>query len=150
MVATRRFLKDGFIRYPPFGIGYDIPQNFTRSWCTLPIPPFVFRRPRVVFQPNALERFHDHVTYLCVSSAAYFTSLVWGVKQYTVLSYLFNQFNPKSEQNYYKSLFTFFLLSDARRGNLSTVIPLVSLRRGSVVNMLKHFSKYVKAVQKLR
>lgn len=71
-------------------------------------------------------------------------------KKYTVLSYLFNQFNPKSEQNYYKSLFTFFLLSDARRGNLSTVIPLVSLRWGSVVNMLKHFSKYVKAVQKLR
>ena len=67
-------------------------------------------------------------------------------KKYTVPSYLFNQFNPKSEQNYYER-FTFFLLSDARRGNLSAVIPLVSLRRGSVVNMLNHFSKYVKALQ---
>lgn len=150
MFATRRFLKDGFIRYPPFGIGYDIPQNFTRSWCTLPNSAVCFSSTESCLSAQrfgTLSRLGDLFMRL---QCRIFHLSGMRCKKYTVLSYLFNQFNPKSEQNYYKSLFTFFLLSDARRGNLSTVIPLVSLRWGSVVNMLKHFSKYVKAVQKRR
>ena len=139
MVSTPRFLKGGVVRYPPSGIGYDIAKNVTRPWCTLAIPPFVFA---IIFCFGTLSWSCDLFMWLqCI-----FHLTGMRCKKYTVPSYLFNQFNPKSEQNYYER-FTFFLLSDARRGNLSAVIPLVSLRRGSVVNMLNHFSKYVKALQ---